>query len=291
MSIQSTELVAAAPQSDQLRVFGSSASFDLAQRMAKALTTSSLVPKEYKDNMGNALIALELSARVNASPLMVMQNLDIIHGRPSWRSQFIIAAINTCGRFSPLRFRFEGIEGKDDWGCRACAIEKASGEELQGPLVTIKIAKDEGWYSRNGSKWQTLPELMLRYRSAAFFGRLYAPELLMGIQTSEEVIDLDPSEFRRVDNDADPFGPKHNAFDMPEADTSGEDVEHDEDGVINEEEDAAEDDKKPAKNTKAKKADKAEDADEGAGESSDEAPEETEEPQQKSAEDAFAMGD
>lgn len=287
MTTQSTELVAAVPHSDKLSVFGSSASFDLAQRMAKALTTSSLVPKEYKDNMGNALIALELSARVNASPLMVMQNLDIIHGRPSWRSQFIIAAINTCGRFSPLRFRFEGTEGKDDWGCRACAIEIATGEELQGPLVTIKIAKDEGWYSRNGSKWQTLPELMLRYRSAAFFGRLYAPELLMGIQTSEEVIDLDPSDYRRVDKDADPFGPKHDAFDMREDKATDAEVEHDEDGVITEDENADDDKKQSAKTTKTKKADKAEDADPEEGSDDGTA----EEPKQKDAADAFAMGD
>lgn len=290
MTTQSTELVATTPASNILSVFGNGESFDLAQRMAKALTTSSLVPTEYQNNLGNALIALELSGRVNASPLMVMQNLDIIHGRPSWRAQFVIASINTCGRFSPLRFRFEGTEGKDDWGCRACAIEKASGEELQGPLVTIKIAKDEGWYSRKGSKWQTMPELMLRYRSATFFGRLYSPELLMGIPTSDEVIDLDPSEYRRIDKDADPFGPKHNAFDMPEGDTSGEDVEHDEDGVISGDDDA-EEDKKPAKTTKAKKADKADDADEGAGESPDEAPEADEAPKQKDAAAAFAMGE
>lgn len=174
-------------------VFASEHSFELAQRMAKAFASSGLVPKDYQGNTANALIALELANRIGASPIMVAQNLHVIHGRPSWSSSFIIAAINTCGKFSPLRFKAEGTG--DGRTITAFAIDP-SGEVLEGPPVSITMAKAEGWYDRAGSKWKTMPELMLRYRSAAFFGRLYAPEILLGMRTQEEeedtIIDVSP---------------------------------------------------------------------------------------------------
>ncbi len=174
--------------------FGDLQGFELAQRAAKAMAASTLVPQQFQGNLPNCLIALEMAQRIGASPLMVMQNLYVVHGRPSWSAQFVIACINQCGRFSALRYEWTGTEGKDDYGCRAWAVEKATGEKLLGPLVTVKLAKDEGWTSKNGSKWKTMPQLMLMYRAGAWFGRTYAPELTMGLQTREElqdVIDID----------------------------------------------------------------------------------------------------
>jgi hypothetical protein len=170
--------------------FANASSFELAQRMARALTSSNLVPTTFQGdaNIGSAMIALEISQRLQASPLMVMQNLNVIHGRPAWSSQFIIAALNSCGRFSPLRFDVTG-EG-DDKTCLAWAYDKSSGDRLDGPPVTIAMAKAEGWHGKSGSKWKTMPDLMLRYRAAAFFGRLYAPDILMGMQSVEEVVDV-----------------------------------------------------------------------------------------------------
>jgi hypothetical protein len=165
--------------------------FDHAQRVAKMLSSSDLIPKEYKGNIQNTLIALEMANRIGASPLMVMQNLYIVHGKPSWSSSFIIAALNGCGRFDPIRFDLTG-EGKT-LSCKAWTTEKGKQARIEGPSVTMDMAKAEGWIDKNGSKWKTMPELMIRYRSAAFFGRLYAPEILMGMQTIEEVIDIEPT--------------------------------------------------------------------------------------------------
>lgn len=167
--------------------FANAAAFESAQRMAKPLAESTLVPREYQGNMANCVVALEVAQRIGASPLMVMQNLYIVHGKPSWSSQFIIAALNSCGRFTPLQFVLDG-EG-DDWGCHVTSQDK-DGNILKGPRVSIKMAKEEGWYQKNGSKWKTMPEMMLRYRAASFFGKLYAPEILMGMYTQEEAEDM-----------------------------------------------------------------------------------------------------
>jgi hypothetical protein len=173
--------------------FSSESSFDVAQRMAVALCNSgNMVPPAFRgeENIGACIVALELSGRIGCSVLAVMQSLNPINGKPSWASTFLIGTVNTCGRFTPLRYRFTGTVGQDDWTCRAVAKDKESGEELVGPPVSIAMAKKEGWYSRAGSKWQTMPESMLTYRAAAFWTRAYAPELSLGMHTAEEVQDM-----------------------------------------------------------------------------------------------------
>ena len=173
-------------------VFSGIQQFEDAQRIAKALASSTLIPPQFQGQQGfaNCLVALEIANRMRMSPFQVMQNLHIIHGRPSWSSQFIIGLINGCGRFSPLRYE---ISGKGDTlACAAVATELSTGEELRGPEVTMGMAKREGWATKSGSKWATMPELMIRYRAAAFWGRLFIPELLVGIHTQEEVMDVEP---------------------------------------------------------------------------------------------------
>lgn len=176
----------------QTSFFTNLENFEAGQRVCKMLSSSSLVPTIYQGNIANTFIALEMATRTGSSPLAVMQNLYIVHGRPGWSAQFVIAALNTCGKFSPLRFEISG-EG-DKRSCRAWAIEHGTGERLEGPPVSVEMAKAEGWYGKNGSKWQTMPELMLRYRAATFFGRLYAPDILMGMRTAEELHDTGDSD-------------------------------------------------------------------------------------------------
>jgi len=174
-----------------LNAFGSAANFSHAQRMAKLLSSSSMVPQAYQGDAGlsNCIIALELAARIGASVFMVMQNLDIIHGRPGWRATFLIATVNASQRFTPLRFRWEGTRGTDTWGCRAYAKDRETGEECAGALIDWTLVKAEGWNKKAGSKWLTMPEQMFMYRAAGFWTRVYAPELSLGMQTTEEVID------------------------------------------------------------------------------------------------------
>lgn len=171
--------------------FEDSAAFVMMQRAGQLLAASSLVPAQFRGNLADCVIAIEMARRLGASPLAVMQNMYIVHGRPSWSAQFVIACLNASGRFSPLRFEMRG-EGSSR-ACVAWAVETATGERLEGPEVSIAMAKAEGWYDRKSkdggaaSKWPTMPELMLRYRAATFFGRLYAPDIMMGMQTQDEV--------------------------------------------------------------------------------------------------------
>ena len=65
-----------------------------------------------------------------------------------------------------------------------------SGHKVYGPKITMNMANDEGWTSKNGSKWKTMPDVMIQYRAASFFGRMNCPDMIMGIYSQEEVLDM-----------------------------------------------------------------------------------------------------
>lgn len=168
--------------------------FETQQRMAQMYSTSTIVPDTYRGNLGNCVIAIDMAMRMNANPLMIMQNLYIVHGNPSFSSKFLIATINASGRYSPLRYEWRGKEGSEERACRVCAYEawdREHKEPLYGDWVSIKMAKAEGWYEKSGSKWKSMPDQMLRYRAAAFWQRVYCPEISMGLMTAEEYEDID----------------------------------------------------------------------------------------------------
>jgi hypothetical protein len=171
-----------------INAFGSAPAFEIAQRMAKALSASTMVPAQYQGNLANCMIAIELASRVGCSVFQVMQHLYVVKGRPSWSAAFLIATVNASGRFTPLRFTFVGTKGTPEWGCFAHAKDLASGEELIGTTITMEMVKAEGW----GAKWQTMPEQMFRYRAASFWARVYDPGAGMGMSTQEELQDIRP---------------------------------------------------------------------------------------------------
>jgi hypothetical protein len=204
------DLVLAQPNREVgLSVFKDLESFELATRMAKCLNSSSIVPDTYRgpQNLGSCMIALDMSARLGLSPIQVMQSLYLVKGKPSFSGQFVIALVNASGLYK-TRIQYEevGKAGTDNYGLRAWAIDH-EGNKIYGPAVTIKMAKDENWWSTN-KKWQNMTELMLRYRSGTLFQRTNCPELTFGVPTTEEVedmgvkvVDIPAHEVQEVDID------------------------------------------------------------------------------------------
>ena len=220
--------------------------FETMQRVCKMFASSDLVPDNYKPTfkqvpananpeqiaaiqlenqaaqnkaVANCMIAIEISMRIGASPLMVMQNMVPIYGKPSWSSKFLIATVNSCGRFEPLQYRFtnKGMLGMVDYTdyvwdsrsnrkqavqkqfdgkaiqdieCVAYTTKKGSKEVLESSPVSVRLAIQEGWFTKNGSKWQTMTKQMLMYRAASWWTSVYAPDLSMGMRTVEEQQDI-----------------------------------------------------------------------------------------------------
>lgn len=192
--------------------------FEVMQRVSKMFAMSELVPDIYKVSeknpiekaMANCMIAIDMSSRIGASPLMIMQNMYIVYGKPSWSSKFLIATVNTCGRFDPLKYKMKslGKVGKingveydvDNIECIAYTCAKGSDEVLESSPVSIEMAIKEGWYTKNGSKWKTITKQMLIYRAASFWTSAYAPEISMGMRTTEEVLDIEDIPYEDVTN-------------------------------------------------------------------------------------------
>lgn len=172
--------------------------FQTAMRMANALSSSTIVPKDYQGErgLGNCMIALEMANRLKTSPLMVMQNLYVVNGRPAWSSQYIIAMINNSKKYK-TEIQFEMKGSGDNLECTAY-VEDYSDRVIKGPKITMEMAKAEGWVSKSMSKWKTMPEVMIRYRAASFFGRLNCPDMIMGLYSVEEAKDMD-ADFKVVD--------------------------------------------------------------------------------------------
>jgi len=157
--------------------------------VAQAFSESDLVPEQFRGKPENCLIAGQLSKRMDVDLFMLMQNMYVVHGKPGIEAKFAIAMCNAKRVFNgPIRYELTG--NGPTRSCRAHATDRESGHEVEA-VCDMAMANAEGWTSKSGSKWKTLPDLMLQYRSAMFLIRLNCPEVLMGMQSVDELVDVD----------------------------------------------------------------------------------------------------
>lgn len=189
--------------------------------------------------VANCMIATELSQRMGVSSLTIMQNMTPVQGKPTFSSKFIISRINSCGRFKSLQYKFKekGNLGvityttyEKEWtvdsrsnksyykpkavqktfdGTRMMDIECIAYTSpidnpdciIESEPVSLRMSIEEGWYTRNGSKWPSMPRQMLAYRAASFWVNKNAPELIMGIKSTEEQQDIVDIDYIDVTNE------------------------------------------------------------------------------------------
>ncbi len=184
--------------------------------MAQTLSKSEIIPQSYKGKPADCLIAIDIANRLGLSPAIVMQNSQCVRGNFTWKGSACKAMIDGCGRYQKTRYVYVGEEGKDSYGCYLEAIDN-DGDIIKGVPVTIAMAKKEGWYNKDGSKWQTMSDLMLKYRAAAFFMRTECASIAMGFLTKEEVEDIYGKQ--TIDNQ------KASVVDMLDEEINGEVIE------------------------------------------------------------------
>lgn len=169
--------------------------FELEQRKAKAFSLSAFFPRHLMGqgpngaqiSVANATIVYDIAYRMNLSPLEVAQSIFIIQGKPSFETKFLVARLNTSGL---LKGRLNTIVSQDGQSAYCEAIDAQTGAVLRGTTITMEMAKREGWLGKNGSKWQTMPTLMLKYRAQSFFINEFFPEVRLGLRTKEEMQDI-----------------------------------------------------------------------------------------------------
>ena len=162
--------------------------------IGKIFASSQLVPQNYQGKAMDCTIAVDMANRIGVSPMMVMQNLYVIQGRPSWSAQFLIASVNGSGKYD-MELQYDEKTDKDGkpFSCQCWTMK--DGRKVSGPVIDMEMAKAEGWTTKSMSKWKTMPQIMLRYRAASFFARMNCPEMTLGFYTKEEAIDGDFKEY------------------------------------------------------------------------------------------------
>lgn len=168
-------------------IYSSPDSFAHAQRVASSFAASNMVPEHLRKNgISDVLAALGLARAMNAHPILVMQSIFFIGGRAGWATKFMIARANQSKVFSKrIKWRTSG-EGVD-MKVTAFATLAETGEEV-AEEVTMKMAMAEGW--TKNAKYQSIPERMLKWRSASALINLNCPEVMFGLPTVEDVEDM-----------------------------------------------------------------------------------------------------
>lgn len=225
-------------------VFATPASFEEAQRVAKLLCSSDLVPPAYREGakgVANCVLALDIARQLNMSPFTVMQNLQIVEGQPVWKTTYLIERFAQAGIEPEYEFQERGQKNVsyDTWtgpkgdrrketktaqiNDRACRFKcQRSGKESAGPWVSLESAIKEGWYFRNGSKWPTMPEKMLMIAAAREYNKFYPVVPLNSIKTEDELVEWDE--------------PGNNAINNLNAFAEGQTVEADDAQIVDDEE-------------------------------------------------------
>lgn len=168
-------------------------------RIATQLAKSTIIPQTYQNKPENVVVAIGMAQKLGLDPFSVMQNLNIIKGKTSWSGSFCRTLIEKSNKYTNLELKFVGQKGTDTYGCYMQGVNKETGEVIKGPEVNMKMARAENWTSN--TKWINMPELMLSYRATSFFARVYVPEALNGVQTTEEIEDIfnnNPSQKREM---------------------------------------------------------------------------------------------
>jgi hypothetical protein len=158
------------------------AAFEHIWRVAKAFSASRMVPPHFQGKPEDCMVALMMAQQLEVNPLLALQNLQVVNGRTGFSASFAIGLANQRGPFAgPITWSSKG--SGDDLEVTAHGIVRATGEQVSA-TVSMQTAKAEGWVKN--PKYRSMPEQMLRYRSATWLIRLHCPEVLLGLATDEE---------------------------------------------------------------------------------------------------------
>jgi hypothetical protein len=181
-----------------------------AMMVATQISTSSLIPEHYQRRPENVMVAMYRAARLGMDLFSYMEVTYPVHGRLGHEAKFVVARINSSGKFKgPIRYEFKGEITRDATGlvlqtstrsCTAWSVLKDGGDRVD-QTVDLRMAFSEGWATKPGpdkklssNKWHTMTDVMLKYRAAKFFGNMYCPEAIMGLDTKEEIEDIADAE-------------------------------------------------------------------------------------------------
>lgn len=156
-------------------------------RVGKMLALSPLFPEHLRKGgsdtaAANGVLVMNMAVRLNEDPLTVAQNIYFVGGKPGWAASYMISKANQHSVFkNPIDWDISGAG--ESLSVTAFAELSQTGKRV-AVTCDMKMAKAEGW--TKNAKYQSMPDQMLRYRSATFLIRLYCPEVMVGVPSAIE---------------------------------------------------------------------------------------------------------
>ena len=151
---------------------------------AKALAQSNLLPSAYQKQPANILVAIEYGEALGLAPMVAIQQISVIQGKPTMSAQLMGALVRQAGH----RLRVSVDESS-----KAVIAELTRSDD---PDFTFRSVWDMGraqaaGLTSKGGSWKTYPLAMLKARAITEVCRDGCPEVLAGVAYTPE--ELEPT--------------------------------------------------------------------------------------------------
>lgn len=153
------------------------------------ISKSGLVPAHFAGNPAAIYTAIDMARVLGEEPVTFMQHVFFIGGKAGMTAQYMNSRMR---RRHVIKGTVKYVKSGSgaDLAIRAVVKDAETDEIVEGPEVSMAMAKAEGW--TKNAKYQSMPEVMLRARAITFLVRSHYPDVLMGFLTTEELEDMQP---------------------------------------------------------------------------------------------------
>lgn len=158
--------------------------FDQLMTFADIVSKSGMIPKDYFQKPGNIIVAVQMGVEIGLKPMQSLQNISVINGRPSLWGDALIALVKKSPVCEYIKESFSK-DGKVAY----CEVKRKDEKEPQIRSFSLEDARIAGLLGKDN--WKKYPKRMIQLRARAWALRDVFPDVLLGMQVTEEMEDFE----------------------------------------------------------------------------------------------------
>ena len=164
--------------------------FEQLSQFAAMAARSSMVPKDYRGNPEDIMLAVQMGSEVGLAPMQALQNIATINGRPAlWGD----AQLGLC-KMHPEWVSIEETTTGAGEAMQALCVVIRNGEPPVVREFGYTDAKQAGLWGKAGP-WTQYPARMMQMRARGFALRDAFPDALRGLLSEHEAQDTPPPAY------------------------------------------------------------------------------------------------
>lgn len=167
--------------------------FNQIQRVAVMLSKAGLAPQHLRgeEKISDCILVVAQAMRWRSDPFAVAQHTFVTQGKLGYEGKLIAAMVNSSGKLQEnLNYSYSG-----DGEARRVVV---SGR-LRGSDTLREIDGTVAQWKTGNKFWKENPDQMLAYRGAREWARRHMPEVLLGVNSDDEltparpIVELNPA--------------------------------------------------------------------------------------------------